>query len=159
MLFLVLLLLFRFILPLFTGFPQHSKAPSQDEEQIYRTLEDLVNEDNYEEFYYRHHGAAGAYGGRRSSNSRQYYTALEQEEDIYEDLCSFKSSSSRRMQRELNFQPKEKRDYCVKELVETEGNYVDVLNMLRKHFIRPIVAMKDADKKVQKQYYFPGVSL
>ncbi len=141
-------------------FPQTAKEPSQAEEEIYRTLEDLVNEDNYEEFYYRHHGGAGGggYGVIRRGgcgngavggvSSRQYYTALEQEEDIYEDLCSFKSSSSRRLQRELNFQPKEKRDYCVKELVETEGNYVDVLNMLRKHFIRPITSMKDSDKKI-----------
>ncbi len=79
---------------------------------------------------------------------REYYRATDTEEDIYEDLCSFKSSTSRRMQQELNFQPKEKRDYCVKELVETEGNYVDVLNMLRKHFIKQISVMKDADKKV-----------
>ena len=129
-----------------TGFPQHVKAPTEDEEQIYRTLEDLVNEENYEEFYYRHHGAAGAYGGGRSS--RQYYQALDTDEDIYEDLCSFKSSSSRRMQKELNFQPKEKRDYCIKELVETEGNYVDVLNMLRKHFVKTIVTIPEREKKL-----------
>ena len=67
---------------------------------------------------------------------------------IYEDLCSFKSRSSSVLQQQLNFQPKEKRDYCIKELIETEGSYVDVLNMLRKHFIRPITTMKDADKKV-----------
>ena len=101
-----------------TGFPQHPKAPTQDEEQIYRTLEDLVNEDHYEDFYYRHHGgAAGGVGGdngRKGGGGSLYYTAMEQEEDIYEDLCSFKSSSSRRMQRELSFQPKEKRDHCIK---------------------------------------------
>lgn len=33
------------------------------------------------------------------------------------------------------------------ELVESEGKYVDVLNMLRKHFIRTINSMKDLDKK------------
>ena len=120
--------------------------------QIYRTLEDLVNEDKYEEFYYRHHGGAvggattGSYGRK---SSKMYYMAQDQDEVIYEDLCSFKnSSSSRRMQKELaNFVPKEKRDYCIKELVETEGNYVDVLNMLRKCFIKNITTIKDADKK------------
>ena len=62
---------------------------------------------------------------------------------IYEDLCSFKSkSSSLLLQQQLNFQPKEKRDWVIKELIETEGSYVDVLNMLRKHFIRPISTMK-----------------
>lgn len=77
------------------GFPQGTSAAgagladdgaaalSQDEEQIYRTLEELVNDDKYEEFYYRHHGAATAtYGtagsfGRKSS---KYYTAADQEE-------------------------------------------------------------------------------
>ena len=70
-----------------TGFPAIAKAPSKDEEQIYRTLEDLVTEDNYQTFYYDHHG-----GG---SGANQYYSALrheQPEEDIYEDLCAFKSS-------------------------------------------------------------------
>lgn len=54
--------------------------------QIYKTLEDLVNEEKYEEFYYRHHGGWGY--GRGS----QLYAALDQEEVVYEDLCSFKKS-------------------------------------------------------------------
>ena len=33
------------------------------------------------------------------------------------------------------FVPQEKRDYCLKELVETEAKYLEVLNMLKKHFI------------------------
>ena len=45
-------------------------------------------------------------------------------------------------------QPKEKRDFIIKELIETEANYVEVLNMLRKHFIRPITSIKDQDKKI-----------
>ena len=61
---------------------------------------------------------------------------------IYEDLCSFKSKGSSILQQQLNFQPKEQRDWVIKELIETEGSYVDVLNMLRKHFIRPISTMK-----------------
>jgi hypothetical protein len=44
----------------------------------------LVNEEKYEEFYYRHHGGWG-YGG-----GSQLYAALDQEEVVYEDLCSFK---------------------------------------------------------------------
>jgi guanine nucleotide exchange factor VAV len=148
------------------GFPQNTRPDAtQDEAQIYRTLEELVSDKNYEEFYYKHHGGSGSLGrgvppggptaasavgggGEGMSPSRQYYTAAEQEEVIYEDLCSFKSKSSARLQQQLNFVPKEKRDYCVRELFETEGSYVDVLNMLRKHFIKVITAMKDADKKV-----------
>ena len=86
-------------------------------------------------------GAAGA--GAAGAAARQYYTAAEQEEVIYEDLCSFKSkSSSLILQQQLNFQPKEQRDWVIKELIETEGSYVDVLNMLRKHLIRPISSLK-----------------
>ena len=48
----------------------------------------------------------------------------------------------------LSLQPKEKRDFILKELLETESNYVEVLSMLRKHFIRPIVSIKEADKKI-----------
>ena len=62
------------------------------------------------------------------------------------DLCLYRrrGSGSSQTQQELrnellaNFQPKEKRDYCIRELIETEGNYVDALNMLRKNFIRSV---------------------
>ena len=32
----------------------------------------------------------------------------------------------------------EKRDYVIKELLETEKNYVDVLESLQKHFMKPL---------------------
>ena len=38
------------------GFPDNKNSPSQDEEQIYKTLEDLVTEDQYADFYYKHLG-------------------------------------------------------------------------------------------------------
>ena len=38
----------------------------------------------------------------------------------------------------------------MKELVETEANYVDCLNMLRRNFIRTITKMKKADRDVRK---------
>ena len=52
------------------------------------------------------------------------------------------------LQSEWSFDPKDKYDHCLKELLETEANYVDVLNMLRRNFIRKISKMKDTDKKV-----------
>jgi len=126
------------------GFPVTEGGPSHDEEQIYRTLEELVTEDQYAEFYYKHHGASGF--GRRDS---QYFGQADKEEDIYEDLCSFNGRGSKKLQSDVhNFQPKEKRDYILKELLETEFNYVEVLNMLRKHFIRSITCIKDVDKKI-----------
>ena len=51
------------------------------------------------------------------------------------------------LQAEWNFEPKDKYGHCLKELLETEANYVDVLNMLRRNFIRKISKMKDNDKK------------
>ena len=56
-----------------------------------------------------------------------------QDEVIYEDLCAFKKDESSKLVCE--FVPQEKRDYCLKELVETEAKYLEVLNMLKKHFI------------------------
>ena len=47
-----------------------------------------------------------------------------------------------------NFDPKEERDYCLQELIETEANYVDVLNLLRKNFIRPITTINECEKKL-----------
>ena len=70
------------------GFPAARNRPSQDEEQIYRALEDLVTEDQYADFYYKHLG--GGNFGRRTSN---YFAGTDKEEDIYEDLCSFNSQN------------------------------------------------------------------
>ena len=70
------------------GFPGTRNNPSQDEEQIYRALEDLVTEDQYADFYYKHLG--GGNFGRRTSN---YFAGTDKEEDIYEDLCSFNSQN------------------------------------------------------------------
>ena len=36
------------------------------------------------------------------------------------------------------FSPVTKRDYCAQELVETEKNYVDALNMIHKNFFLPL---------------------
>ena len=62
-----------------------------------------------------------------------------QDEDIYEDLCAFKKDESSKLVCE--FIPQEKREYCLKELVETEAKYLEVLNMLKKHFIKVIFSI------------------
>ena len=47
------------------------------------------------------------------------------------------------------FVPKEKREYCLKELAETEAKYLEVLNMLKKHFIKaPILSLKESDRAI-----------
>ena len=98
------------------GFPSRNtihKEPS--EEQIYQKLEDLVNDDTYEEFYYSHHGGGTsnyAYtssfserdldrrrsiggneaGRRRSRSDRNGIYSSRREEDIYADLCILRKS-------------------------------------------------------------------
>lgn len=75
----------------------------------------------------------------------------EVEEDIYTDLCYVNLSIGRkedddgegRTLEELPLTsswtlPSEKRDYCVRELVDTEKNYIDALNMIIRHFVRPL---------------------
>lgn len=68
-------------------------------------------------------------------------------------MCAFKrdgtASSSSKFVCDV-FVPKEKRDYCLKELVETEAKYVDVLEMLKTHFLKaPSLerGLKEADRK------------
>lgn len=107
--------------------------------------------------------ANGAAANRPSSV--YYRLGAAQEEDIYADLCLLRTSSSisssgtqssRRVSSQSaaarlvgwQFVPRDKKDFCLKELVETEANYVDALNMLRKNFIRPITTISESDKKV-----------
>ncbi|CAH1785616.1 unnamed protein product, partial [Owenia fusiformis] len=70
------------------------------------------------------------------------------EEDIYDDLCSIQKR--RRPTSTIgNLEPKSKRDYCIKELVETEKNYVDALNMICTHFIKQLKnVLQPADREI-----------
>ncbi len=112
----------------------------------------------------RRGGAAGGPASRRENYASlfHYYADEDKEEDIYADLCLLRKHSStataaahHRLSTqsaaarlaEWVFEPEKKREHCLKELVETEANYVDVLNMLRKNFLRPITHIKDNDKK------------
>ena len=137
---------------------------SPDEQQIYKTLQE-INDEKYKEYIYKHHGGS-SYGystGGRSSSGKQgapgemaFYMPIDHEEVIYEDLCSFKDAGPNpsigaqdHHSRQPSLpQPKGKRDYCIKELIETESNYVDVLSMLRKHFVRPMTSLKESDKDI-----------
>lgn len=84
------------------------------------------------------------------------------EEDIYEDLCYVNLRVGRRdtiddvavgdadLQAKddefscwISSMPAEKRDYCVRELIETEKNYIDALNMIIRHFVRPLKEVID----------------
>ncbi|KAI1280472.1 Guanine nucleotide exchange factor VAV2 [Halotydeus destructor] len=69
----------------------------------------------------------------RSSSRRTH------EEDIYEDLCYVTLRVGPSLPQTSAWPaPAEKRDFCIKELVETENNYVEALNMMVRHFLRPL---------------------
>ncbi|KAB0802707.1 hypothetical protein PPYR_04893 [Photinus pyralis] len=59
-------------------------------------------------------------------------------EEIYQDLCSLQQVPHSEFVG--THPPLEKRDYVIKELVETEHNYVEVLNKLKKNFMKPLQA-------------------
>ncbi|KAI2808079.1 Guanine nucleotide exchange factor vav2 [Blomia tropicalis] len=66
-------------------------------------------------------------------------TSRSHEEDIYEDLCYVTLRSNREKSLgPLLLAPIEKRDYCIKELVETEKNYCEALRMIINHFYQPL---------------------
>ncbi|KAF5302731.1 hypothetical protein FQR65_LT08473 [Abscondita terminalis] len=60
-------------------------------------------------------------------------------EEIYQDLCSLQQVAHSEFVG--SHPPLEKRDYVIKELVETEHNYVEVINKLKKNFMRPLQSL------------------
>ncbi|XP_021378653.1 guanine nucleotide exchange factor VAV2-like isoform X7 [Mizuhopecten yessoensis] len=64
------------------------------------------------------------------------HTDTGQDEKIYDDLCSINLNSISQPS-ELP-PPVTKLDYCVKEIHDTEKNYVDALTMLVQHFTKPL---------------------
>ncbi|XP_064650133.1 guanine nucleotide exchange factor VAV3-like isoform X3 [Lineus longissimus] len=64
----------------------------------------------------------------------------DEEEDIYDTIVC--GGTTKGQAAALPPSPtapaKSKRDFCIKELVETENNYVDALNMIITHFLRPL---------------------
>ncbi|XP_018323324.1 protein vav [Agrilus planipennis] len=72
-----------------------------------------------------------------------YHDNYHKEEEIYHDLCLLQNVTARQ---ELSIQaPLEKRDFVIKELIETEHNYVEVINKLKKNFMRPLQTILSAD--------------
>ncbi|PNF32490.1 Protein vav [Cryptotermes secundus] len=76
-----------------------------------------------------------------------YYSSIHNEE-VYQDLCAM----GRRAEPQITStiaHSFEKRDYVIKELVETEKNYVDVLSTLLRCFMRPLNnLLREEDMKV-----------
>ncbi|CAG0921952.1 unnamed protein product [Notodromas monacha] len=68
----------------------------------------------------------------RASFAEAYYERIE---DIYDVICSY---SKKNEIPSVTQTPLNKRDHCMKELVETENSYVMALRMLKQHFMKPL---------------------
>ncbi|XP_063890725.1 protein vav isoform X1 [Helicoverpa armigera] len=75
-------------------------------------------------------------------------TCEDRVEEIYEDLCYVKFTSAT-PELATSSHSLEKRDYVIRELVDTENNYVDVLSKIIKYFLRPLMPyLKPQDMQV-----------
>ncbi|CAG5035118.1 unnamed protein product [Parnassius apollo] len=75
-------------------------------------------------------------------------TCEDRVEEIYEDLCYVKFTSAM-PELATSSHSLEKRDYVIRELVDTECNYVDVLSKIIKYFLRPLTPyLKPQDLQV-----------
>ncbi|XP_055374758.1 protein vav isoform X3 [Condylostylus longicornis] len=75
------------------------------------------------------------------------------EEEVYQDLCAIQRAS--RNQLTSSSASFEQRDYVIRELVDTESNYLDVLNALRDKFMQPMEKMLT---KEEIKIIFPRIS-
>ncbi|XP_037814179.1 protein vav [Lucilia sericata] len=57
------------------------------------------------------------------------------EEEVYQDLCALQRTSRTQITSATSF---EQRDYVIRELIDTESNYLDVLNALKTKFMAPL---------------------
>lgn len=97
------------------GFSPPDTRPLTTEHDYYNTLEDLATDLPDDDVYSK---------GTQDDNQQ-----------IYEDLCSLKRKSNSQTGMPP---PITKRDHCVKELVDTEKNYVEALQMMINHFSKPL---------------------
>ncbi|XP_034300283.2 guanine nucleotide exchange factor VAV2 isoform X1 [Magallana gigas] len=124
------------------GFPpeqtSHRPPPRRyqdDDDDIYGNLPDLA----------LHHDL---------DDNEEIYDHVYQEDDdeIYEDLCSTRNRRESSIS-ELPA-PVTKRDYCIKELHDTEKNYVDALRMIHLKFSKPL---KDIILKTDRDVIFAHI--
>ncbi|XP_076454946.1 guanine nucleotide exchange factor VAV2-like isoform X2 [Babylonia areolata] len=103
------------------GFPPDTQSQLYDDDKdIYGNLQELAIENDLED-------------------QEDIYDVVYQEDEdkIYDDLC-YRRDPNRRQSSTVLAQPKTRRDHCVKELIDTEKNYVDALDMIVTHFIKPL---------------------
>lgn len=103
----------------------------KEEDDIYASLPTNVDEveDNY------------GYG-----SDEDIYAPIDdhENEDIYDDLVNIKRVPELSQQR---VEPTDKRQYCLTEISETEGKYVEALVMIKNEFISPMKIMLTKEDK------------
>ncbi|XP_029648990.1 protein vav isoform X7 [Octopus sinensis] len=133
------------------GFSPPDTRPLTIEHDYYNTLEDLATEfppfvetqeyDEDEDIY--SNLKEMAFENDLDDNQDLYDVVYDGEEDeqIYEHLCirhqRFSTLLSAYLQTGMP-PPTTKRDHCLKELVDTEKNYVEALLMIVNHFSKPL---------------------
>ncbi|KAH8397550.1 hypothetical protein KR222_009830 [Zaprionus bogoriensis] len=68
-------------------------------------------------------------------NGTAYDHTNTKEEEVYQDLCALHRTSRGQTTSATSF---EQRDYVIRELIDTESNYLDVLNALKSKFMVPL---------------------
>ncbi|XP_044573495.1 protein vav isoform X3 [Drosophila ananassae] len=68
-------------------------------------------------------------------NGTGYDHTNTKEEEVYQDLCALHRTSRSQTASTTSF---EQRDYVIRELIDTESNYLDVLNALKTKFMLPL---------------------
>ncbi|XP_065564856.1 protein vav-like isoform X3 [Artemia franciscana] len=123
----------RFTKKQIRGFPANQNHSNVEEESIYRHLEDFAGDDHY---------SVIDQPTIDESEEKDYYHLLnlQADESVYHDLCTFKAPI-------FPVQPVEKRDYSIRELVETEKNFIEALNLVKRYFVRPLSTMLSEDDK------------
>ncbi|RWS24881.1 protein vav-like protein [Leptotrombidium deliense] len=128
------------------GFPiEFSRCADYYNDDVYKNLEEVALESSQNGSYAEDTLVAFEFPSHASHSRRTH------EEDIYEDLCYVTLRVGKDLSTEVHFPvvPIEKRDYCIKELVETEKNYIEALNMIVRHFMRPLKGtLREDDRKI-----------
>ena len=124
-----------------SGFPKKEKKLEkkiQHEEQLYDELRNYYNTvvSNNESIYSASPARSSTVTQSPSPGQADHnQTADSAYEDIYQTICSPRKS---RMSLDITFSKKNKRDYPIKELIETEDKYLANLIMVRNFFWNPL---------------------
>ncbi|KAH8291651.1 hypothetical protein KR018_010119 [Drosophila ironensis] len=79
-------------------------------------------------------------------NGTGYDHTNTKEEEVYQDLCALHRTSRSQTASSTSF---EQRDYVIRELIDTESNYLDVLNALKSKFMLPLERHLNQDELKQ----------